>query len=331
MVITPREKSWGGDYLRFGIGLQSDFQGDNQFNLLAQYRRTWLNKYGAEWLVEGQVGQDTHLSSEFYQPLHEPGVWFASVYGNIGQITRNVYEGDNNIANYLVGNLRGGIDLGAVLGTKGVVRLGAVWTKINAKVDIGDPVLPSIREVTAGPRLQLTLDQLDHAFFAQDGYSLYLSAYQATKSFGSAIDYQRIQGFGNYARSWGAHTLNLHVEGGSALGTDMPAYESFLLGGPLRLSGFRIGQYAGNEFAFGRLMYYNRVKALPDLLGSGVYLGASAEVGRMFSRLGNLPVPGTLYSGSIFLGADTFAGPAYLGVGVGNGGSVSGYLLLGAP
>ncbi len=331
MVIKPTEKSWGGDYLRFGLGLQSDFQGDNQFNVLVQYRRTWLNKLGAEWLLEGQVGQDTHLSSEFYQPLNEQGIWFGSVYGNIGQLTRNVFSGDKQIAEYLVGNLRGGVDLGAVLGTKGVVRLGAVWTDINAKVDTGDPVLPSIKQLTAGPRLQLTIDQLDHAFYATAGYSAYLNAYLATKSFGSAQNYQQIQGFANYAKSWGPHTLNFHIEGGSALGTDMPAYESFLLGGPLRLSGFRIGQYAGREFVFGRAMYYNRVKALPDLLGSGVYIGASAEVGRITDRFDNLPVPGTLYSGSIFLGADTFAGPAYLGIGVGNGGSVSGYLLLGAP
>ncbi len=213
MVIKPTEKSWGGDYLRFGLGLQSDFQGDNQFNVLVQYRRTWLNKLGAEWLVEGQVGQDTHLSSEFYQPLNEQGVWFGSVYGSIGQLTRNVYQGDQNIADYLVGNLRGGVDLGAVLGTKGIVRLGAVWTDINARVDTGDSVLPTIKQLTAGPRLQLSIDQLNHAFYATEGYSAYLNAYLATKSLGSALNYQRIMGFGNYAKSWGPHTLNLPPRG----------------------------------------------------------------------------------------------------------------------
>ena len=29
----------------------------------------------------------------------------------------------------------------------------------------------------------------------------------------------------------------------------MPAYESFTLGGPLRLSGYRINEFAGREFA----------------------------------------------------------------------------------
>ena len=125
--------------------------------------------------------------------------------------------------------------------------------------------------------------------------------------------------------------MNLFAAGGTDFGTGMPAYESFTLGGPLRLSGFRLNQFAGREYAFGRAMYYNRVLTMPDLLGSGVYVGASAEVGRITDRYDGLPSPGTLYSGSVFLGADTFAGPGYLGAGFGNDGSFSVFLLLGAP
>ena len=93
----------------------------------------------------------------------------------------------------------------------------------------------------------------------------------------------------------------------------------------------RLNQFAGREYAFGRLMYYNRILALPDLLGSGVYVGGSAEVGMIRDRFDGLATPGTLYSGSLFVGADTFAGPAYLGAGFGNAGAFSVYLLLGAP
>jgi NTE family protein len=331
MVITPREKSWGGDYLKFGIGLESDFQGDNAFNLLVQYRRTWLNRLGGEWLTEAQVGQDTHLYTEFYQPLNEAGIWFGSLFGQVGQLSRGVFYGDDKIAEYLVGTARVGFDVGAVLGTAGMVRAGLQWTQVNARVETGDPVLPTVREMTAGPRAILNIDQLDHAWFPRAGYSAGASFYAATTALGSAVDYQRAEGRANVVRSWGAHTLNLHVAGGSDLGSNMPAYESFTLGGPLRLSGFRLNQFAGREYAFGRLMYYNRIFALPDLLGSGVYLGGSAEVGTIGSRYDGLPTPGTLYSGSLFLGADTFAGPAYLGAGFGNAGAFSVYLLLGAP
>jgi NTE family protein len=133
------------------------------------------------------------------------------------------------------------------------------------------------------------------------------------------------------AHSWGPHTLNFAASGGTDLGSGMPAYESFVLGGPLRLSGYRVNQFAGREYAFGRLMYYKRVFPLPDILGSGIYLGGSAEVGRVNDRFDGLPSPGTLWSGSLLVGADTFAGPAYLGVGLGASGNWSLYLLLGAP
>jgi NTE family protein len=43
------------------------------------------------------------------------------------------------------------------------------------------------------------------------------------------------------------------------------------------------------------------------------------------------PDTGTLYSGSVFLSADTFLGPAYFGLGVGTGGRANVYLMLGMP
>ena len=93
---------------------------------------------------------------------------------------------------------------------------------------------------------------------------------------------------------------------------------------------YRINEFSGRQYVFGRLMYYNRVLPLPDLLGSGVYVGASAEVGRISDRVDGLPSPGTVWSNSVFLGADSAIGPAYIGVGVGSG-RWSLYLLLGAP
>ena len=86
----------------------------------------------------------------------------------------------------------------------------------------------------------------------------------------------------------------------------MPAYESFTLGGPFRLSAYRVNQFAGREYAFGRLMYYNRMLPLPDILGAGLFAGAAAEVGRMDKR---------------FDGA-ALDGDAVVGIGVPGGGHV---------
>lgn len=331
MVIEPREKSWGPDYLKFGLGLSSDFHGDNAFNALVQYRRTWLNRLGGEWLSEAQVGENTYLASEFYQPLDEAARWFVAPNVLIGQKTRGLFAGDDKVADYLVRAGRVGLDAGTVLGTWGQLRVGPMWSRVDAHVDTGSPVLPSVKENTAGFRALMFVDQTDHAWFPTRGYGATGSAYAATTSLGSALNYQRLEGAIRGALSWDTHTLNFAVSGGTDLGSDMPPYEAFTLGGPLRLSGYRINQFAGRKFAFARAMYYHRAVALPDILGSGVYVGGSLEAGRVTDRFDNVPSEGTLWSGSVFLGADTAAGPAYLGLGGGKAGHWALYLLLGAP
>jgi NTE family protein len=331
MVIQPREKSWGPDYLRFGLGVATDFQGENIFNFLVQYRRTWLNRLGGEWLTEAQIGQNTYLQTEFIQPVEERGRFLVAPYARIGQSSRGVFIGEDRVAEYEAREARIGLDAGAILGTVGEARLGVMWRRVEAKVDTGPPALPEINENTAGPRALLFLDQLDHAWFPREGYRVLGSAYVADRGFGSDHNYKRLEGQALAVKSWGAHSFNFAVGGGTDLHSDLPAYETFTLGGPLRLSGYRINEFAGRRFGFGRLMYYNRALPLPDILGSGVYVGGSLEAGEMHSRFDGLPFGGTIWSGSVFLGADTFAGPIYFGLGKGESGRYSLYLLVGAP
>ena len=123
MIIEPTEKGWGADYLRFGVALASDFKGDNAFNALVQYRKSWLNHLGGEWTTEAQIGQNTHVWTEFYQPLNEAGQWFIAPSALIGQLTRPVFVGQDKVADYLISVGTGGVDLGANLGTWGQLRV----------------------------------------------------------------------------------------------------------------------------------------------------------------------------------------------------------------
>lgn len=331
LVIRPREKDWGPDYLRFGLGLASDFRGENPFNVLVSYRNTWLNKLGAEWLTEAQVGRDTHLFTEFYQPIEERGRFFVAPSAYVGQTTRGLFFDEQRIAEYDIEQARLGLDFGTTLGTAGEFRLGVQWERVNAEVDTGSPALPGLRQTNAGPRARIFIDQMNSAWFPHRGFRAVASAYWADEGFGSDVNYQRLEGEVSGAASWGPHTLNLALLGGTDLNSDMPAYETFTLGGPLRLSAYRINEFSGQRLSFGRLMYYNRTLPLPDILGAGLYVGASAEVGQLSGLDAGFGTPGTVWSGSVFLGADTFIGPAYLGLGIGESGRYSVYFLLGAP
>lgn len=330
MVIEPTEKSWGPDFLRMGLTLATDFSGGNQFNAMVQYRRTWLNRLGAEWVSEAQVGQNSFLQTELYQPLNELGRYFVAPHALVGLRTRGVFVGDDRVAEYRTSMVQAGLDTGARLGTWGQLRAGAVWSKVDATVDTGSAGLPDLRETSAGLRASLFIDQTDQAWFPREGYGAQGTAYRTASALGSDAQYSRLELGGRVVKSFGPHTLNLRLSGGTALGSDMPAYESFTLGGPLRLSAYRLDELAGRDYGFGRLMYYNRTIRLPEVLGSGVFVGGTAELGRARNRAGGLPASDAAWSVSSFLAAVTFLGPAYLGAAVGPGRWTI-FLMLGPP
>jgi NTE family protein len=336
LVFNVREKSIGPAYLRFGLGLASDFQGENYFNALVQYRRTWLNRLGGELVAEAQVGQTTYFYGEFYQPIEARARGFVAPYARVGQYTRGVFIGDDRVADYRVREALGGFDLGATLGTWGELRVGPMWRQFDAEVDTGSPILPDVKSNASGVRARLFADQLDTAFFGRSGHRLIVNAFAGLSELGADDDYQKIDAAWTSAHSFGRHTVQLNALAGTDLNSGLPSYNSFVLGGPFRLSGYRIGQFSGQRAVFGSLLYYNQILRLPSLLGSGVFAGASIEAGQMnglYAPAGGST--GTLYSGSLFISAETFLGPAYFGYGYGWGGNVSNsgtfYLLLGSP
>ena len=69
LEVRARRKSWGPNYVRFGLNLQDDFQGNSQYNAAARFLMTEINDLGAELLTDVQIGSDPKLTSEFYQPL----------------------------------------------------------------------------------------------------------------------------------------------------------------------------------------------------------------------------------------------------------------------
>ena len=332
LAVEAVEKSWGPDYLRFGLGLSSDFTGDAYFNLLASYRQTWLNSLGAEWRNDIQFGRTTRLATEFYQPLEARSYFFVAPNASYERRSTNLYQGDHHIASYDITNSLLGVDLGSQFYRYGELRLGVVYGVLNPTLDTGPEALsPGQSSVKQGAyTLRLLFDQLDNASFARAGWRAGLKIYDSSQSLGADQAYKKWDIDGSYAISFGEHTFNIGGKAGDKIGNDpLPRYDQFQWGGFLQQSGYATGQLVGENLKFGRLIYYHRI--MKGTLLDGAYGGFSLEAGKVGKPL----VPGNsddvMKSFSLFVGSDTPIGPAYLGYGHAVDGNNAFYFYLGKP
>ncbi len=332
LAVEAVEKSWGPDFIRFGIGVSSDFTGDAYFNLLASYRQTWINSLGAEWRSDLQVGQDPSLSAEFYQPLNAEGNFFVAPRLVLGNSSFNLYQGEHRYARFQVGSRLAGLDLGVQLGRSSELRLGLVRGAMLPELQIGPPSLSpaSSRIQQAGLRLQWRLDRLDSANFPRSGSAAELNLLDSSKPLGAQDSYVKWSASATSAYSFGENTFNVNTSFSGRSGSQpLPTYDQFLWGGFLRQSGYATGQFFGENVRFARLLVYRRI--MRGSMLEGAYGGLSLEAG----KVGNQLVPGNnqglMLSGAAFAAADSPIGPLYLGYGRARSGASSFYVYLGRP
>ncbi len=332
LAVDAVEKSWGPDFIRFGIGVSSDFTGDAYFNLLASYRQTWMNSRGAEWRSDLQVGQDPSLSTEFYQPLNAEGNFFVAPRLVLGNSSFNLYQGEYRYARFQVGTRLAGLDLGAQLGRSSELRLGLVRGAMLPELQIGPPSLSpaSSRIQQGGLRLRWRLDRLDSANFPRSGSAAELNLLDSSKPLGAQDNYVKWSASATSAYSFGENTFNVNASFSGRSGSQpLPTYDQFLWGGFLRQSGYASGQFFGEEVRFARLLAYRRI--MRGSMLEGAYGGLSLEAG----KVGNQLVPGNnqglMLSAAAFAAADSPIGPLYVGYGRARSGASSFYVYLGRP
>jgi len=332
LVVDAVEKSWGPDYLRFGLGLSTDFKGDSYFNILASYRQTWLNRLGAEWRNDFQFGQATRFKSEFYQPLFANRYVFVAPIFAYDEQTTYLFQENTQLASYRSRSTTLGLDLGSQYTKYGELRVGLVTGPRTYTLASGPSYLvPQDGNADIGAvRVRLSVDQLDSIKFPRNGYFAQAEILGSTPQLGAQDSYNRWQGDLLTALSSGNNTLQLALFGGGNIGSNpLPAYDQFSFGGFLRLSGYRTGQFYGQSLEFGRLVYlYKLSKAV---LTEGVYAGVSLEAGRIGGPLIEGSPTGVLPSGALILAADTPLGPVYVAYGIAESGNRSFYFFLGLP
>jgi len=337
LLFTARRKSWGPNYLRLGLSLQDDFNGNSQFNAAARLTMTEIDALDAEWVWDLKIGASPLIASEFYQPLsNQHGFFFAPHFQaeehDVPKLTGTL-PNTVQVGVYRASSFEYGLDAGRELGNWGEVRAGLLDARGNTRLRLGeisaaDPVISSYH-MGAG-FVHFSYDRLDSAYFPRSGQALSLN-FRAEESGGVDRGSDLLTLDWRAAWSQGKNTEVAWFSGGSTVGGSVTNLRSFFpLGGFLNLSGLSAQSLAGPQYAIGRALYLRSVgNGGEGVLNVPAYAGVSLELGNVWTARRDLVVGAVRKDAALFFGADTYIGPVYLAAGYDEDGHTAFYLFLG--
>jgi NTE family protein len=330
LSFDAREKSWGPGYLRLGIGVESNFDGDSDFRAIVNYRRVGINRRGGEWKTVASIGDPFSVVTELFQPLDLGGI--QSFVAPSFRFTKDKGErflpgGSFEVVESDMASA--GLDLGVQFRNWGEIRIGARRGTFDGEVTTLSTI-PDFDIELGGWKVKATLDQLDNVFFPRRGSFVELNGFFSRDHVGADFDYDKVSL--RTLNAWGGRhdTLIGGLEYGTDLGSDIPFHDEFELGGFLNVSGLTRGELQGDVKALATLGYYRQVTEL-GALGRGFYVGAFAQSGNVWTDVEEIELGDLVYSGTIFAGLDTLLAPVYLGWGLADGGRDEFYLFIGRP
>jgi NTE family protein len=302
-----------------------------RFSVGASYRKTWLNRYGAEWRTDAQLGYTKGLYTEFFQPVGVTAGSFVAPWAGVVASPVNYYFDGTYLGQYGVVKTRGGLDVG-VQGKVGMIRLGFYQGYVSANSEFGVLQLPDFNVRQGGFMGRFAIDQLDDADFPREGIFIGGAYFGTDQAFGAQDSYNKYElSLRKPFTFFDRHTLTVGLAYADNAGSNLPPYDPFSIGGFLDLSGYKFNQLVGQGYTFGEIVYMYRFGSLPSPLGKGLYLGGSLETGQIHHLFDPKATTGWLFGSSVFLAADTILGPFYGAFGYAGDGSVSFYVMLSRP
>lgn len=315
LVISLKDKPWGPTYVRFGFNLSDDLAGGSAFGLITSVTRSRLNALGGEWRTDVRLGEQYGIQSELYQPLDFRGRFFLAPGGHFVRTQFSTFEGRRRTAVYDVEERAAWLDGGISFGEWGSFRAGFARSRIDAGVEAGAIDLPGHAIDLGMFRAGATIVRTDSPTMPSRGGLFAIQFIRSDPEFGSLDKYSKltIEGFKVFSRGRGRMLLG--ASAGSNLGTTLPQYDEFALGGLLNLGGFRTGQLHGQRFALLRSGFYRRLRDLQAELGRGVYAGVFLEAGNAWGADTDTSLDDLHGSLTLLIGADTVLGPLLFGYG----------------
>jgi NTE family protein len=327
LKLMPVEKSWGPDYLRGALQLETNLSQGSTYRLRLGYQRTWLNALGGEMLTVAELGSTTGLSGDFYQPLDAAQHFFVNLAGGYRLERSDYFVRDQRVAQYRSSRTQGEISAGINFALLGQLRLGWRQARVFNSLETGVDVLSLLPQKPGGGWLvALDLDSYDRLYFPRRGWSTQASYYSSDR-----LRYDKVNLEARFAWPWESYVFGARASWVGSPRGQLPVNDAARLGGFLNLTGFTAGQLVGDDVGYAHVRAERIIGRAPLGLRGDMRLGFALEAGKVAQPYTPQVRNGWLNSVAVYLGGESPVGPAFLGIGRGSGGSINAYLVIGAP
>ncbi|MEX2474664.1 patatin-like phospholipase family protein [Marinobacter sp.] len=326
LTIQVQEKSWGPNYLAFGLNYEDNFNNDTRFNVGAALRMTELNALGGEWQTGLQLGTEPYVRTEWFQPLDYGYDRFLTAGVEYSRDGFSVFDGEGErVAEVDVTSRQMDLALGMELGGNGDVRLGYYRGYATVDEQVGVAVAPTGSIHQGGLNLQLVHDSLNDIFHPQSGGFAGIRGRLERQGMGSDRHFDSVTGMALGTGSWRSFTLTglLYTH---AVTRGEPGIENTVrLGGFRRLSAYAPGEITGENAAMASVF------ASQEFGGPFVpwFAGVGFETGNAWESFDDASWNNAVRSWSVFTGVDTFLGPVQLATAYNNEDNWTAYLNIG--
>ncbi len=328
--LIADEKDWGPNYLKFGLNIEDDFDGETAYNLAVQYTMRNMNELGGEWRHQAQIGSNRLFFTEFYQPLDDAQRFFVAPRIEWQEDDVDIYSRGTKTDNFDVEFGTLAFDVGTNISNWAELRFGIRRIDGHVDVKLSSTGLTDFDFDDGLIGASLQIDTLDNPNFPTAGNFGFATWGMALDSLGADTEYQRVDVRFSQAFTFRElNTILVSAQFGTVTEKQLPVYRLHRRGGFLDLSGLSERELAGQHTVSARLLFYRRIAGVPfQTFGMPIYLGGSFETGQVYQDRDDI-LNDLIYAGSVFLGIDSPIGPVYLAYGMAEGGNDTGYLFVG--
>lgn len=321
-VLSVNPSSIGRTRLKVGANAATNFDGAASFSLLTQLTRQPVGPRGGDISLSAELGTDSGLSLELYQPFGVDSRLFIQPELFLRSERRELDLLDVRVGNFLIESQGLRARVGRELSSWGLIALeGEVQNARFKPIVTIDPTITSEHYSFGTIGAYFAIDTLDRTDWPTKGRRVQLRAQQFLDiSEDGALDGKRYEASWLQAFSSGSYGALLNLRHGKLYTDDVTiGFDStFELGGFRQLSGFREQSLPIEQLNFGSIEVYRRLSHDGFLVDFPVYLGGLVEYARVPFSVFGLDESDDFASLTLYMGAETPLGPAFFGTALGN-------------